>query len=57
MATFAEQAYRLLDFGQQLDIPLLEAVVHCMLSGSDGYEVKYIMVIVIDAFPLVLIIK
>lgn len=33
MATLAEQAARLLDFNQKLDITLLDNIVICMYSG------------------------
>lgn len=33
MATIAEQASKLLDFNQKLDINLLDHIVGCMYSG------------------------
>ena len=33
MATMTEQASRLLDFTQRLDINLLDSIVGCMYSG------------------------
>jgi hypothetical protein len=34
MATLAEQASKLLDFDQKLDITLLDSIVGCMYSGA-----------------------
>lgn len=34
MATLAEQASKLLDFDQKLDITLLDTIVGCMYSGA-----------------------
>ena len=34
MATLAEQASKLLDFEQKLDITLLDSIVGCMYSGA-----------------------
>jgi exportin-1 len=34
MATLAEQASKLLDFNQKLDISLLDNIVGCMYSGT-----------------------
>lgn len=39
MATLAEQASKLLDFDQKLDITLLDSVVGCMYSGI-GEQVR-----------------
>jgi len=39
MATLSEQASRLLDFNQDLDIPL-ESFVGCMYSGSGEQVLK-----------------
>ena len=38
MATISEQAEKLLDFSQKLDIPLLDNIVSCMYT-SDGQQV------------------
>ena len=40
MATLAEQAGKLLDFNQKLDITLLDNVVGCMYGG-EGTQVRY----------------
>ena len=34
MATLADQASKLLDFDQKLDITLLDSIVGCMYSGA-----------------------
>lgn len=39
MATLAEQASKLLDFDQKLDITLLDNIVGCMYSGV-GEQVR-----------------
>lgn len=40
MATLTEQASKLLDFSQKLDITLLDNVVGCMYTGI-GDQVRY----------------
>lgn len=42
MATLAEQASKLLDFDQKLDITLLDTIVGCMYSGA-GEQVSQLM--------------
>lgn len=41
MATIAEQASKLLDFDQKLDISLLDSIVGCMYSGA-GEQVRWL---------------
>ena len=41
MATLAEQASKLLDFDQKLDITLLDSIVGCMYSGA-GEQVSLV---------------
>ena len=41
MATLAEQASKLLDFDQKLDITLLDSIVGCMYSGA-GEQVRVV---------------
>ena len=43
MATLAEQASKLLDFDQKLDITLLDSIVGCMYSGA-GEQVSYVFI-------------
>lgn len=43
MATLTEQASKLLDFGQKLDITLLDTVVGCMYTGIGDQVYFYII--------------
>ena len=51
MGSLAEQATKLLDFNQKLDIDLLDNVVGCLYTG-EGQQVRvcYKKTIVIDLF-------
>jgi hypothetical protein len=42
MATISEQAMKLLDFNQKLDISLLDSIVGCMYSGI-GEQVRFLL--------------
>jgi exportin-1 len=44
MGTLADEAAKLLDFNQKLDISLLDSIVTCMYTG-DGQRVSCISVI------------
>lgn len=54
MGSLAEQASKLLDFSQKLDINLLDNVVDCLYKG-EGLEVGYFLLLPLVKFSLSLL--